>query len=199
MHYLKYIGKVEFIFKSKLSVVKNISGFTAIAQKNATLLILGSMPSETSLKKQQYYGHERNAFWPIILSILTNKSTHQIPNYKQRKQLLIKNNIAVWDVLQSCFRQGSLDTAIKMDSIKTNDFYQFFSTHTAIKKVCFNGAKAETIYRKYVFPTMNEQFSYLHYCRLPSTSPAHATMTLHQKTAIWEKQIKDYNKATRAE
>ncbi len=194
MHYLKYIGKVEFIFKSKLSVVKNISGFTAIAEENATLLILGSMPSKTSLKKQQYYGHERNAFWPIMLSILTNQSPHQIPSYNQRKQLLINNYIAVWDVLQSCFRQGSLDTAIKMDSIKTNDFYQFFSTHTAIKKVFFNGAKAETIFRKYVLPTMSEQFSYLHYCRLPSTSPAHAAMTLHQKTAIWEKQIKDYNK-----
>jgi hypoxanthine-DNA glycosylase len=194
VHYLKYIGKVEFIFKSKLSVVKNISGFTAIAEENATLLILGSMPSKTSLKKQQYYGHERNAFWPIMLSILTNQSPHQIPSYNQRKQLLINNYIAVWDVLQSCFRQGSLDTAIKMDSIKTNDFYQFFSTHTAIKKVFFNGAKAETIFRKYVLPTMSEQFSYLHYCRLPSTSPAHAAMTLHQKTAIWEKQIKDYNK-----
>jgi hypoxanthine-DNA glycosylase len=194
VHYLKYIGKVEFIFKSKLSVVKNISGFTAIAEENATLLILGSMPSKTSLKKQQYYGHERNAFWPIMLSILTNQSPHQIPSYNQRKQLLINNYIAVWDVLQSCFRQGSLDTAIKMDSIKTNDFYQFFSTHIAIKKVFFNGAKAETIFRKYVLPTMSEQFSYLHYCRLPSTSPAHAAMTLHQKTAIWEKQIKDYNK-----
>jgi hypoxanthine-DNA glycosylase len=194
VHYLKYIGKVEFIFKSKLSVVKNISGFTAIAKENATLLILGSMPSETSLKKQQYYGHERNAFWPIMLSILTNQSPHQIPSYNQRKQLLINNYIAVWDVLQSCFRQGSLDTAIKMDSMKTNDFYHFFSTHTAIKKVFFNGAKAETIFRKYVLPTMSEQFSYLHYCRLPSTSPAHAAMTLHQKTAIWEKQIKDYNK-----
>ncbi len=174
--------------------MKNISGFSAIADENARLLILGSMPSESSLKKQQYYGHERNAFWPIILSLFTNKPTHQIPTYKLRKQLLLKNNIAVWDVLQSCYRQGSLDTAIKMDSIKTNDFYQFFFTHTAIKKVFFNGAKAETIYRKYILPTICEQFSYLQYCRLPSSSPAHAAMTLNQKTAIWEKQIKDYNK-----
>ena len=167
MYYLKYIVKVEFIFKVKLSVVKNISGFTAIAEENATLLILGSMPSEVSLKKQQYYGHERNAFWPIILSLLTNQSSHQTPSYELRKQLLIKNNIAVWDVLQSCYRQGSLDTAIKMDSIKTNDFYQFFSTYRAIKKVCFNGAKAETIYRKYVLPNIAGLFPYLHYCRLP--------------------------------
>ena len=194
MHYLKYIVKVGFIFKTESNVVENISGFTAIAEENAMSLILGSMPSEASLKKQQYYGHERNAFWPIVLSLLTNQSSHQTPNYEQRKQLLIKNNIAVWDVLQSCYRQGSLDTAIKMDSIKTNDFYHFFSTHRAIKKVCFNGAKAETIYKKYVFPTISEQFSYLLYCRLPSTSPAHAAMTLHQKTAVWEKQIKDYNK-----
>ena len=193
MHYLKYIVKVGFIFKIESRIVKNISGFSAIADKNARLLILGSMPSESSLKKQQYYGHERNAFWPIILSLLTSQSSHQTPTYKLRKQLLIKNYIAVWDVLQSCYRQGSLDAAIKMDSIKTNDFYHFFSTHTAIKKIFFNGAKAETIFRKYVFPTISEQFSYLQYCRLPSTSPAHAAMTLNQKTAIWERQIKDYN------
>ncbi len=113
MHYLKYIVKVEFIFKSKSSVLKNISGFTAIAEESATVLILGSMPSEASLKKQQYYGHERNAFWPIILSLFASQSAHQILNYNKLKQLLIKNNIAVWDVLQSCYRHGSLDTAIK--------------------------------------------------------------------------------------
>ena len=193
MHYLKYIAKVGVIFETESRIVNNISGFSAIADKNAKLLILGSMPSETSLQKQQYYGHQRNAFWSIMLSLFFEQSNSEVLSYAQRKQLLIKNNIAVWDVLQSCHRQGSLDTAIKMESIKTNNFHHFFQSHPAIKKVFFNGTKAEAIYIKHVLPTINKQFSHLEYCRLPSTSPAHATMTLKQKTAIWQKEIKDYN------
>lgn len=173
--------------------MNNISGFPAIADKNAKLLILGSMPSETSLQKQQYYGHQRNAFWPIMLSLFIEPPTYESLDYSQRQQLLIKNNIAVWDVLQSCHRQGSLDTAIKIDSIVTNNFYHFFDSHSAISKVFFNGAKAEILYKKYVLPTINKKFSTLEYCRLPSTSPAHASMTLTEKTGIWQKEIKDYN------
>lgn len=193
MHYLKYITKVGVIFETKSRVMNNISGFSAIADQNAKLLILGSMPSEISLQKQQYYGHQRNAFWSIMTSLFIEHPAHETLGYKQRKQLLIKNNIAVWDVLQSCHRQGSLDAGIKMDSIETNDFYHFFDTHLAIRKVFFNGAKAESMYKKYVLPTINKKFSSLEYCRLPSTSPAHAAMTLKEKTAIWQKEIKDYN------
>jgi hypoxanthine-DNA glycosylase len=173
--------------------MNNISGFPAIADKNAKLLVLGSMPSETSLQKQQYYGHQHNAFWPIMLSLFIEQPNHETLDYSQRKQLLIKNNIAVWDVLQSCHRQGSLDTAIKMDSIITNNFYHFFDSHSAISKVFFNGAKAEVMYKKHILPIINKKFSTLEYCRLPSTSPAHAAMTLKEKTAIWQKEIKDYN------
>lgn len=170
----------------------NIYGFSAIVDKNAKLLILGSMPSESSLQKQQYYGHPRNGFWPIMLSLFSEQPNTDILDYQQRKQRLIENNIAVWDVLQSCHRQGSLDTAIKMDSIKTNDFNQFFSSHPYICKVFFNGTKAEAIYIKYVLPSLNKE---LIYCRLPSTSPAYAAMSLSQKTAVWKKEIKDYTQS----
>jgi len=143
------------------------------------------MPSEMSLLKQQYYGHQRNAFWPILLNLF-NKSVRidEIP-YSQRKQLLIQNNIAVWDVLKSCYREGSLDAAIKMDSIKVNDFYAFFSQHSKVKTVCFNGAKAEAIYRKLVLSDVKNEFGYLNYIKLPSTSPAYAAMSLQQKMTIW--------------
>ncbi|MCK5829003.1 MAG: DNA-deoxyinosine glycosylase [Methylococcales bacterium] len=173
--------------------MKNISGFPAVAGKNAKLLILGSMPSEASLQKQQYYGHQRNAFWSIMMTLFCDQPNHSVLPYTQRKRLLIENNIAVWDVLKNCHRDGSLDTAIKMDSIKTNNFLQFFLSHPDIKKVFFNGLKAEAIYIKHVLSTLNKQFSDLEYCRLPSTSPAHASITLKQKTAIWKKEIKDYN------
>ncbi len=168
----------------------NIFGFPPIAKENAKILILGSMPGDVSLQKQQYYGHQRNAFWPIILSLFSEVSSLEDIDYSQRKELLIEKHIAVWDVLQHCVRAGSLDTAIKMDSIKVNDFYQFFSDHKAITKVCFNGAKAEGIYVKYVLPQIKDQFDYLQYVRLPSTSPAHAAMTLDQKKEVWGNEIK---------
>jgi hypoxanthine-DNA glycosylase len=169
--------------------MSHIIGFKPIADCNAKILILGSMPGEVSLQKMQYYGHTRNSFWSIILTLLGETADLDIITYKQRKDILIKNQIAVWDVLQSCFRSGSLDTAIKMNSIKVNDFNKLFSNYTTIKKVYFNGAKAEAIYTKHVLPHIEEQFKYLKYVRLPSTSPAHASMTLEQKTLAWRNEI----------
>jgi hypoxanthine-DNA glycosylase len=169
--------------------VPPISGFPPISNKQAKVLILGSMPSEISILKQQYYGHQRNAFWPIMLSLFSQSADFDKTAYSQRKQLLIKNNIAVWDVLQSCYREGSLDAAIKMNSIKTNDFKTFYSMHTNIVKICFNGAKAEAVYNKHVLPLVKNQFSHLEYIKLPSTSPAYAAMTIQQKIAIWSNSL----------
>lgn len=167
----------------------SITGFAPIADKQANLLILGSMPSVTSLQKQQYYGHQRNAFWPIMLALLNQQGDAGDIAYVQRKQLLIENKVAVWDVLQSCYRSGSLDAAIKMDSIKVNDFHHFFSVQTKIKTVCFNGAKAETVYNKYVLPHIKQEFEYLNYIKLPSSSPAYAAMSLQEKIAVWTDKL----------
>jgi len=169
--------------------VNSITGFSPIENKQAEVLILGSMPSEMSLQKQQYYGHQRNAFWPIMQALFNEDSEM---SYSERKKLLIQNNIAVWDVLQSCHREGSLDAAIKMDTIKVNDFCAFFSMHTQLKLVCFNGAKAESLYNKYVLPPVKKDFQSLCYIRLPSTSPAYAAMSLQQKKVIWSNSLKDY-------
>ncbi len=167
--------------------MSSLSGFPPIANRQATLLILGSMPSDMSLLKQQYYGHQRNAFWPIMLSIFNNSL--DIACYEQRKKLMMKNNIAIWDVLQSCIREGSLDAAIKMNSIKTNDFKSFYTQYKNINKVCFNGAKAEAIYKKYVIPQIKNQCEHLEYSKLPSTSPAYAAMTVEQKTLCWSNSL----------
>jgi hypoxanthine-DNA glycosylase len=165
-----------------------IKGFNPIGDKDAKILILGSMPSDISLQKQEYYGYQHNTFWTIMSTLfIDNKKV--IHDYSLRKKMLIENKIALWDVLQSCHREGSLDAAIKMDSIKINDFINFFSIYPDIKKVFFNGGKAETIFNKYVLPEINEQFGYLQFIRLPSTSPAHAAMTVKQKTDIWQKEI----------
>lgn len=166
-----------------------ITGFMPILGENPKILILGSMPSETSLEKQQYYGHPRNAFWPIMLSIFLPNTNNANLDYEQRKKLLMDHRIAVWDVLQSCQREGSLDTAIAMDSIQANNFMDFFKLNSAIKTVVFNGAKAESIYQKNVLQEVSNQFSDIKYIRLPSTSPAHASLTLQQKTEIWQNAL----------
>ena len=151
--------------------MSDIDGFAPIVSGNASVLILGSMPSEASLLRQQYYGHPRNAFWPIMSALLSSDSELC---YQRRKEMLMENGIAVWDVLQSCNRLGSLDSNIKLATIRTNDFAGFFSEYKCIKQVFFNGRMAEKLYQKRILPALNDRFSYLEYQCLPSTSPAYA-------------------------
>jgi double-stranded uracil-DNA glycosylase len=163
--------------------MSNLDGFPPIVSKNATVLILGTMPGTASLLKQEYYGHPRNAFWPIMNALFA-----MAPElcYRERKEQLIDNGIAVWDVLQGCKRQGSLDSNIEMASIRTNNFEDFFTEYDGIKHVFFNGAMAEKLFQKYTLATLCNRFSYLDYRRLPSTSPAYASLTLAQKTDAWK-------------
>ncbi len=108
------------------------TGFPPIANQNSTTLVLGSMPSEKSLCKQQYYAHPRNAFW-YIMGELFNFDLKI--NYKAKTKCLLNNNVAVWDVLKFCDRVGSLDSSIKNNSIIVNDFHVFFREHYKINKV----------------------------------------------------------------
>jgi TDG/mug DNA glycosylase family protein len=160
-----------------------ISGFDPIAAPDARVLILGSMPSKVSKAKEQYYGHAKNAFWTIMGQLFGAEAELC---YGLRKGILMTHRVAVWDVLKTCHRLGSLDGSIEMDSIVINDFNEFFSRHLQIRHVFFNGMIAEKIYRKYILPTLPERFDYLVYHRLPSTSPAHAALSLTQKMKAWQ-------------
>jgi hypoxanthine-DNA glycosylase len=161
--------------------------FPPIADKNAKVLILGTMPGEESLRKKQYYAHPRNAFWYIVERLLNIDSK---VSYEERKSLLKINHIALWDVLMSCEREGSLDSSIHDTSIVANDFALFFSEHPHIKPVYFNGARAEQEYMKRVLPVIADEFKRIEYFRLPSTSPAMARLTKDEKILHWSK-IKD--------
>lgn len=160
----------------------DIQGFPPIADIHAKVLVLGSMPSEASLLKQQYYAHPRNAFWPIMGELF---AAYPELDYAQRQRILLQNGVAVWDVLARCRRQGSADSDIISDSIHTNDFTVFFQKHAAIERVFFNGGTAETLYKKYVLPLLNGKFVALRYQRLPSTSPAFAAMSWQRKLDAW--------------
>jgi hypoxanthine-DNA glycosylase len=163
--------------------MSDIDGFAPIVSGNASVLILGTMPSEASLLRQQYYGHPRNAFWPIM-SVLFSSDPELC--YQRRKEVLIENRVAVWDVLRSCSRVGSSDSNINLATIVTNDFMDFFTEYKCIKRVFFNGRMAEKLYQKRILPTLNHRFSYLECQCLPSTSPAYASLKFEQKIEAWK-------------
>lgn len=160
-----------------------VSGFAPLANVDSKVLVLGSAPSIDSLKKQQYYGHERNAFWVIMSSLFDIPA---LAPYQQKVTLLLNRGIAVWDVLQSCQRKGSLDSNIKLNSISINDFDSFFRTYPLVRAVFFNGRAAEHIYHRRVLPRIVHD---LDYYRLPSTSPAYAGMSLAEKKIRWQQVL----------
>jgi hypoxanthine-DNA glycosylase len=169
------------------------TGFPPIAAVDARVLVLGSMPSVASLARQQYYGHPQNAFWPIMGRLFG--AGPELP-YEARKIILIKRHVAVWDVLKSCRREGSLDTAIERHSETPNDFAAFFRQHTHIGVVFFNGQKAETAFRRHVFHTLDPLRRELQFVRLPSTSPAHAGRSFNEKLQAWRSVAVALTKST---
>jgi hypoxanthine-DNA glycosylase len=133
------------------------------------------MPSVQSLAANQYYGNPRNAFWKIISTLF---NTPFSTDYEQRKNLLLENRIALWDVLEVCVRPGSLDSAIEQEV--PNNFNSFLKTHPNIKHIYFNGQKAAAYFKKYIKLENDYQLT-----TLPSTSPAHAGKSFEMKLKEW--------------
>src|SRR5512141_499934 len=164
-----------------------VQSFPPIADARARILILGSMPGNASLAAGQYYAHAQNLFWHIVADVT---GTAAAAPYAARARALRSSGIALWDVLASCVRDGSLDSAIDEASIRANDFASFYRSHPGIVQVFFNGAKAEASYRRYVLPGLAPGFGSRTYRRLPSTSPAHASMTRAYKKRVWKQALR---------
>jgi len=164
-----------------------IVGFAPILGRYPRVLILGSMPSVTSLECGEYYAHPRNAFWPIVdaLGLVDGNAP-----YAQRVADLKQSGVALWDSLKACERSGSLDAAIVSDSEVANDFAVLFRKRPSIRVVAFNGNKAEQAFRRHVLPKLaSESLDRLTLIRLPSTSPAHA-IPFEQKLAAWREILR---------
>ena len=161
-----------------------VSSFAPIEGDFARVLILGSMPGVASLTAGQYYAHPQNAFWKVMEGILGISAS---ADYDERIEALKRSNIALWDVLESCIRPGSMDAAIDMDSAKVNDIKALLQKHPEINVICFNGGIAEKFFKKRVLPSLGD-FS-VKYIRLPSTSPAHASMSFENKVMAWRAAI----------
>ena len=157
-------------------------GLPPIADTHARVLILGSLPGQVSLQRQQYYAQSQNAFWKIM-GRLFGAGPEQ--PYEERMQRLVRNGIALWDVCAAAQRPGSLDAAIVHSSVVPNDLAAFIDTHPDIGLVCFNGGKAAELYRRLVLAGMPASERTIRTATLPSTSPAHAAMPFEEKLTRW--------------
>lgn len=157
-----------------------IYGFEPVWRSDARVLILGSMPSVESLRQSFYYAHPRNAFWTMMAEILGEPRPETID---EKKAMLVRHHIALWDTVGSCQREGSLDSAIR--GAQANDFAELFRNCPQIRHIFFNGATAYQLYCKLVAKT-DEQRAYH---RMPSTSPAY-TMKYETKLELWKQALK---------
>jgi TDG/mug DNA glycosylase family protein len=151
--------------------------FEPIATPSARLLILGSMPGVASLEAGEYYAHAQNAFWSIMGELA---GAGPDKPYMERVRILRARGIAVWDVLQSCIRPGSLDSDIRAEV--PNDFAAFFAAHRRISHIGLNGGKAAASFRKHAARHCPPHVTVT---VLPSTSPAHAARSVAEKCALW--------------
>jgi TDG/mug DNA glycosylase family protein len=140
-----------------------IYSFPPVIGDGPAVLILGSMPSVMSLEKRQYYGHARNHFWRLVCTVLEEPETG---DYGARAAMLKRRKIALWDVMRSCVRPGSLDKNIREE--EPNDVAGLLAENPTIRAVCFNGRTAQTMYFRYNRETGDRALAYL---LLPSSSP----------------------------
>jgi len=175
---------------------KLTNSFQPLVGKVAHTLILGTMPGQTSLEHQQYYAHKRNAFWPIMLSFL-----YSVPPsyehaasfcYADRCSQLLKGGYALWDVLASCERPGSLDSSIVNNTATINDIASMASKHPELRQIFCNGRTAEKLFKKHIQPSLqalntpcdqlkpHTSTRTIRMTCLPSTSPALASLSLIQ-------------------
>ena len=162
--------------------MNNCKSFKPSIDNNSRILILGSMPGVKSLEKQQYYAHPQNRFWKVMSTICNEQ---QLPkfDYKTRLKILLNSNIALWDTIKSCKREGSLDSDIQNE--KPNDIRKLLKTYPNIKTICLNGNKSYIAFKKY-FPDLLEKYN----ChKMPSTSPANARYSLDILMREWTKIV----------
>lgn len=134
-----------------------------IYDENSKVLLLGSFPSIKSREKMMYYSHPQNRFWKV-LTILFNEEI------VDKKEFVLKHNIALWDVIESCEIEGSSDSSIK--NIKVNDIKNIVD-NTKVVNIFVLGKKAMELYNKYILPDLGIEATLL-----SSTSPANATKSL---------------------
>lgn len=148
--------------------------FEPVFDENSKVLILGSFPSVKSRENNFYYGHPQNRFWKVLATVFEEDVPQSI---EEKKEFLLKHQIAVWDVIESCTIIGSSDTSIK--DVVVNDFSKVL-LESAIEMIYVNGTKAYELYEKFA-----EEKTGMKAMKLPSTSPANAAWNLDRLCEVW--------------
>lgn len=162
--------------------MSNCKSFKPSIDNNSTVLILGSMPGVKSLEEQQYYAHPQNRFWKVLGHICNDPELSKY-DYDLKLKTLLTHNIALWDTIKSCKREGSLDSDIQNET--QNDLRGLLKKYPKIKTICLNGNKSYSAFKKY-FPDLLEKYT----CRkMPSTSPANARYSLEKLIIEWNKHL----------
>ncbi len=157
------------------------AGFEPVVDADTRVLLLGSLPGESSLAEQRYYAHPANRFWHLVGHAI---GAHLEPrSYAGRLALLARHRIGLWDTVESATRRGSLDSAIR--DAEPTALADLAATLPQLRMIGFNGAKAAAMGRRALGATS------LALIDLPSSSPAYAAMPLAVKEARWA-VIADY-------
>lgn len=150
---------------------------------NSKILILGSMPGIKSLEMQEYYAHPKNRFWKLMEIICNQKDLSNL-NYKNKIEIILNNNFALFDVIKTCDRKGSLDTNIKKEI--PNNIPELLNKYKNIKTICLNGNKAYCTFKKY-FPELLQQYKCY---KMPSTSPLNTRYSFEKLYNVWKNALK---------
>ena len=155
-------------------------GLKPVIGRNAKILILGSLPGDVSLRKQEYYGNPRNMFWDVMSGILGEKAP---ASYHDKVEFLKRHGIALWDVLRAAEREGSLDANIRNEEF--NDIIGFVSENPSIEVIVTNGGTAEKSFRRYLrqYPAMTEKRIY--HCTSTSAMSLCSGWTLDRLVCQW--------------
>lgn len=156
--------------------------FAPLINQTTKIIVVGTMPGVASLEAQEYYAHPRNAFWKIIAALYHNGESFK--DYTAKKSCLLSHNIGLWDSLQSCSREGSLDSDIK--NACPNDFEKLLNDYP-VAKLIFNGNKAFEFFKRFHKQILEN----ISYATMPSTSPANATISFDEKLEKWKKALSD--------
>lgn len=149
-----------------------------IFNENSKALILGTFPSIKSREMRFFYSHPQNRFWRVMARICDSEIPESVDD---KKNLIISNYFALWDVIHSCEIEGSADSTIK--NVVPNDLSVILD-HSRVDRIFVNGKKAESLYKKYLEKETGIKAIYL-----PSTSPANASWSEDRLTEYWREQI----------
>lgn len=156
-----------------------LSGFPPVIDQHTRVLILGSFPSAASLAAGQYYAHPQNQFWRVLGTVL-GQELKAMP-YAARLKAVTAAGMGIWDIYASCERSGSLDSAIR--EATANDFAALAESAPLLRRICFNGRMAARRIREIQALGFDAVV-------LPSTSPAHAGMSIDEKLARWRDALR---------